>query len=80
MKRVYFYAGKNQRMAGEVKKLGRPYAVVRKRGNESLGGDVIMGGASDGPGEELEIVDIVKYRIIFATRPEPVGGGVEEVV
>ena len=83
MKRVYFYVGKNQRMAGEVKKLGKPCAVIQKKGqNGSLSdGDVHMEGADgDGGSEELEIVEIVKYKIIFATRPEPVGGHVEETV
>jgi chromosome transmission fidelity protein 8 len=78
MKRVYLYVGVNQRMAGEVKKLGRPFAVIRRR--EPAGSDhVAMGDAEAGSaGEELEIVEIVKYKILFATRPEPVGGGVEE--
>ena len=79
MKRVYFYVGKNQRMAGEVKKLGKPFAIVRKREKGNPVGDVVMDDENDESGEELEIVDIVKYRIVFATRPEPVGGGVEEV-
>lgn len=80
MKRVYFYVGKNQRMAGEVKKLGKPFAILKK--NETIkDGDVVMRDdeATSG-GDALEIVDIVKYKIIFATRPEPVGGGVEETV
>lgn len=80
MKRVYFYVGKNQRMAGEVKKLGKPFAVIRKRETAS-DADVIMGdGEEERPGDELEIVEIVKYKILFATRPEPVGGGVEETL
>ncbi|KAF2130999.1 hypothetical protein P153DRAFT_208637 [Dothidotthia symphoricarpi CBS 119687] len=71
MKRVYFYVGENQRMAGECKKLGRPFAVVRKKERAGdRGVDVDMN-------EELEIVEVVKYKIVFSARPEPVGRGEE---
>ncbi|KAF1962862.1 hypothetical protein CC80DRAFT_99085 [Byssothecium circinans] len=76
MKRVYFYVGRGQRMSGEVRKLGRPFAVVRRR--EEREGDVVMGGVDGeerGRGEELEIVEIVKYKVVFSARPEP-GWGV----
>ncbi|KAF2447163.1 sister chromatid cohesion protein Ctf8, partial [Karstenula rhodostoma CBS 690.94] len=77
MKRVYLYVGKNQRMAGEVKKLVKPFAVIRKR-DVADSEDVVMGDAeATSTGEELEVVEIVKYKILFATRPEPVGGEVE---
>jgi chromosome transmission fidelity protein 8 len=66
MKRVYMFVGKHQRLTGEVKKLPKAVAIIRKR----VDGEGDMGG--DGQ-EELEIVDIVKYKIIFSTRPEPVG-------
>lgn len=73
MKRVYMYVGKGQRMTGECKKLGKPLAIVRKRVNENVGAeDVEMGGVQ---GEELEIVEVVKYKIVFSSRPEPVSGG-----
>jgi chromosome transmission fidelity protein 8 len=71
MKRVYLYIGENQRMTGECKKLVKPMAVVRRR--ES---DAHMGG-TDGEeeqGEELEIVEVVRYKVVFSQRPEPVGG------
>lgn len=59
MKRAYLYVGRYQRMTGEVKKLPRPIAVLQKR-----------------PGsveaEELEIVEIVRYKVFFKNRPEPV--------
>jgi chromosome transmission fidelity protein 8 len=58
MKRAYFYVGRYQRMTGEVKKLPRPIAVLRKRR-----------GSED---EELEVVEIVRYKIFFKSRPEPV--------
>ncbi|KAG9240095.1 chromosome transmission fidelity protein 8, partial [Calycina marina] len=68
MKRVYMYVGKHQRLTGEVKKLPRAIAVIRKRTH-----GVEMKDAGNGETEELEIVEIVKYKILFATRPEPVG-------
>ncbi len=62
MKRVYLYVGQHQRMTGEVKKLVKPLAVIRRRdGRESEGED------------ELEIVEIVRWKVLFSSRPEPVG-------
>ncbi|ROW00519.1 hypothetical protein VSDG_03258 [Cytospora chrysosperma] len=72
MRRVYMYVGQHQRLTGEVKKLPRALGVVRRReaaaGEEEGGGD----------GDELEIVEIVRHKIVFSSRPEPVGtaGGV----
>ncbi|KAF1929431.1 uncharacterized protein M421DRAFT_61264 [Didymella exigua CBS 183.55] len=81
MKRVYLYVGENQRMVGECKKLGKRFAVVRRRGSAE-GEDTVMGGAeADGDarrGEELEIVEVVGHKLVFSGRPEPVGGGTEE--
>lgn len=66
LKRVWLYVGKHQRMTGEVKQLPKPLGVLRKRHEGEI---------SDNKGteEELEIVDIIKYKIIFSKRPEPVG-------
>jgi len=58
MKRVYLYVGRYQRMTGEVKKLPQPIAVVQRRGET----------------DELEILEIVKFKMIFKNRPEPVNG------
>ncbi|KAF9698340.1 hypothetical protein EKO04_003870 [Ascochyta lentis] len=81
MKRVYLYVGENQRMTGECKKLGKPFAVVRRREVE----DVVMRDGEEaqnvdvgGEGDELEIVEVVRFKIVFSGRPEPVGGGTEE--
>lgn len=74
MKRVYLYVGENQRMVGEAKKLVKPFAVVRRKGDE----DVDMEGGGQASEEELQIVEVVKYKIVFSGRPEPVGGGTEE--
>ena len=74
MKRVYLYVGENQRMVGECRKIGKCFAVVRRKEG---GGDVAMEGAAT-EGEELEIVEIVRHKLVFSGRPEPVGGGTEE--
>ena len=62
MKRVHLYVGRHQRLTGEVKKLANPMAVIRRRNAVQ----------SEVPGEDLEIADIVYYKIIFSSRPEPV--------
>lgn len=81
MKRVYLYVGDNQRMVGECKKLGKPFAVLRRK-EDGEATDAVMGGAEDEAaakeGEELEIVEVVKHKLVFSGRPEPVGGGTEE--
>lgn len=79
MKKVYFYVGKHQRLTGEVRRLARPLAVIRKV-------DAVHGRNADGDGdrdvgqdqsqldETLEIIDVVKFKLLFSGRPEPVGG------
>ncbi|KAH6623043.1 Ctf8-domain-containing protein [Chaetomium tenue] len=75
MKRAWLFVGENQRLQGEVKKLPRAVAVLRRRGGRGVeGGD----GDGDVNGEELEVVEVVKYKVVFSSRPEPVGS--EEVV
>ncbi len=63
MKRVYLYVGHHQRLTGEVKKLVNPMAVIRKRTTRET---------DDGKNEELEIVEVVYYKVLFSSRPEPV--------
>lgn len=70
MKRVYLYVGKHQRLTGEVKKLPKAIAIIRKRRNENTEGTT---NAGEEQPEELEIVEIVKWKILFSQRPEPVG-------
>ncbi|KAI9869449.1 MAG: hypothetical protein M1813_000238 [Trichoglossum hirsutum] len=67
MKRVYLYVGKHQRLTGEVKKLSNPTAVIRRR-ECTQGKAKVLDEA-----EELEIVEIVRWKILFSQRPEPVG-------
>jgi chromosome transmission fidelity protein 8 len=78
MKRVYLYVGKHQRLTGEVKKLPKAIAIVRKR-EERVADKMVLDDEeipSERPelsGEQLEVVEIIKYKILFASRPEPVG-------
>ncbi|KAJ5884485.1 hypothetical protein N7504_012057 [Penicillium tannophilum] len=60
MKRAYLYVGRYQRMTGEVKKLLKPIALVQKRPSSST--EI----------EDLEVVEIIRYKIFFKNRPEPV--------
>lgn len=65
MRRAYLYVGPHQRLTGEVKRLPKALGVVRRRSDEGgEGGDGL---------EELEVLDVVKYKIVFSSRPEPVG-------
>ena len=63
MRRVHLYVGQYQRLTGEVKKLPNPVAVVRKRDSRETTSE----------GNELEIAEIVYFKLIFSSRPEPVG-------
>lgn len=69
-KRVYLYVGQYQRMTGEVKRLPKPLAVVRRRRRGPTETDMMV---DDEAKEELEIADFVRWKIIFSQRPEPVG-------
>lgn len=78
------HVGANQRMIGELRKLATPLGVLRRRRRRSEGGggesaeDVVMqeeeaeeSGKWDG--EELEVAEVVRWKLVFAGRPEPVG-------
>jgi len=62
MKRVYMYVGQHQRLTGEVKKRPKAVAIIKKRST-----------GADGQTEDLEVMDIVQYKLVFSQRPEPVG-------
>lgn len=64
MKTVHLYVGLHQRLTGEVKKLARPLAVIRRRAADAK--------TEEAGGDELEIMDVVYYKMIFSSRPEPV--------
>lgn len=70
MQRVQLYIGQHQRLTGEVKKLPKAIAIVRRRENKVIEGSH---GNSMEEGENLEVVEIIKYKIMFSNRPEPVG-------
>jgi chromosome transmission fidelity protein 8 len=72
MKRVYMYVGKHQRLTGEVKKLPKAIAIIRKREPSDRGVE------NEEHPEELEIVEIIKWKILFSHRPEPVGTWIAE--
>lgn len=71
MKRVYLYVGKHQRLTGQVKKLPKSLAVIRKLGAPDDSN--ALDEKEDHQREELEIVEIIKWKILFSQRPEPVG-------
>jgi chromosome transmission fidelity protein 8 len=71
MKQVHLYVGQHQRLTGEVKKLPKALAIIRKRPRAES--DVDMAGSTETAKEDLEVVEIVKYKLVFSHRPEPVG-------
>jgi chromosome transmission fidelity protein 8 len=73
MKQVYLYVGRHQRLTGEVKKLGKPVAVLRKRVSMERAGEMMDIDGSRETGEELDILEVIRFKISFAGRPEPVG-------
>lgn len=76
MKRVYLYVGQHQRLTGEVKKLPKALGIVRRRrqmpGSIGSSSEGHQGGGGE---QQLEVVEVVKYKIVFSSRPEPVGTG-----
>lgn len=74
MKRVYLYIGQHQRLTGEIKKLPRAIAIVRRKEPDANAAEDSVA-AGEGAPEELEVAEIVKYKLVFSQRPEPVGTG-----
>ncbi|KAL8849184.1 MAG: hypothetical protein Q9221_005810 [Calogaya cf. arnoldii] len=66
MKRVHLYIGRHQRLTGEVKKLATPLGVMRRK---PIDDDDARTDTTDV--EELEITEIIYYKVLFSTRPEP---------
>jgi len=72
MKKVYLYIGKHQRLTGEIKKLAKPLVVLDTSAqNADNCRDVASTGVEGGP--QLNILAIIKHKILFSSRPEPVG-------
>ena len=71
MKRVWLHAG-YQRMAGEVKKLEKPLAVVGRR-SAGESDEAETAETESGEANELEIKEIIRWKILINGRPEPVG-------
>lgn len=71
MKRVHLYVGRHQRLTGEVKKLPKPMAIFRRGAQTRNGSRTVEGAAA--LEDDLEITEIVRYKIVFSSRPEPVG-------
>lgn len=67
MKKVLLYIGKNQRLTGDVRKLPKPVAVIRRKEQSEDDNDAEASGAVV---DELEIMDIVRYKLFFGGRPE----------
>lgn len=72
-KRVWLYVGEHQRLTGEVKKLPKPLGVLRKRSQNELD----PRNASMQSEEDLEIAEVINWKIVFSSRPEPVGVSTE---
>lgn len=76
MKKVWLFVGENQRLTGEVRKLERKVGVVRRAGGGGGGGNSEDAGNGDAgkeegrTGVELEIVDVVGWKVFFGNRPE----------
>ena len=69
MKRVHLYVGRHQRLTGEVKKLLNPLGVIRRKPPDADADADAMESST----EELEIMEIIYYKLLFSSRPEPVG-------
>ena len=81
MKRVVMLVG-HQKLRGEIKKLPKPLAVVKKQRvpKPEAATEDVMEGVETNSGynnNELEIVELIKYKMVFTSRPEPVGADEE---
>lgn len=66
-KRVVLYVGDHQRLTGDVRRLAKPIAVVRRK-------PVASDDDSTLADDEVEVAEIVYYKMLFSHRPEPLGG------
>jgi len=82
MKKVYLYVGENQRLSGEIRKLGKVLAVLRRRrapttangaGDDEENDDDVQGETEGLRADErqgLEIAELIRWKIVFGSRPE----------
>ncbi|KAK7202740.1 Ctf8-domain-containing protein [Myxozyma melibiosi] len=63
---VWLYIGNHQRMEGAVVDLKPPVGLLRRQITDDGKGEH---GAPDG--EAVEIVEVIRKKIVFSTRPEP---------
>ncbi|KAI0131329.1 hypothetical protein F4814DRAFT_165663 [Daldinia grandis] len=75
MKQIHLYVGEHQRLTGEAKKLPKAMAIIRKRTKSEEDVEMADGPSNSSTVEELEVVEIIKYKLVFSQRPEPVGTG-----
>jgi chromosome transmission fidelity protein 8 len=73
MKRAHLYVGQHQRLTGEVKKLPKAWAIIRKKAQQVEDTAMSATALDNTSKDDLEIVEIVKYKLVFSHRPEPVG-------
>jgi chromosome transmission fidelity protein 8 len=71
MKSVQMYIGQHQRLTGEIKKLPKAMAIVRRRESPAHTHDADA--MEEVESSDLEVVAVVKHKLMFSTRPEPVG-------
>lgn len=70
-KRIWFYIG-HQRLMGEVKKLPKPLGVLRRAPADTLAKEQ-REQSNDHSLDDLEVAEIIKWKLVFSSRPEPVG-------
>lgn len=71
MKGIHLYVGQHQRLIGEVKKLPKPVMLLRRDSTQVANFPRVDGQTE--VVDELDIAAIVRYKILFSSRPEPVG-------
>lgn len=57
-----------------MKKLAKPLGLMRRRQRLTEGTGTETGTRAEDDAEEMEIAEVVYYKIIFSNRPEPVNG------
>lgn len=67
-KKVTLYIGTSQRLLGDLKKINPPLGLMRfENQNENNNGN-----NGNSMGKKVEIVDVIRWKIIFSGRPLPI--------